>query len=59
EGVEIYTEPGTAPAEFGGAAASNCGVVAFWLRTPTGKFSWKKVLIGLGLAALFFVVVMR
>ncbi len=58
EGVEVYTEPATAPMEFA-AAARNCGVVAFWTRPPTGKFSWKKLVIGFGIALGFFFLFMR
>jgi len=33
--------------------------VAFWTRPAEGKFSWKKILIATGLAAVFFLLVMR
>ena len=49
EGVEVYTEPGTVPPDFM-TVRNNCGVVAFWTRPPEGKFSWKKVAIGAGIA---------
>ena len=58
EGVEVYTEPGTAPSEFI-AASTNCGVVAFWTRPAEGKFSWKKVLIATGIALALFLFLMR
>jgi hypothetical protein len=31
EGIEVYTNPATVPAEFG--AGSSCGVIALWTRT--------------------------
>lgn len=58
EGVEVYSEPGTAPVDFPGMR-SQCGVVAFWTRPATGKFSLKKLLIGLGVAAAIFLFVVR
>jgi hypothetical protein len=51
EGVEVYTSFSTAPAEF---IYGTCGVILFWTR-PGGReggdpWSWRKVLIGLGVA---------
>jgi hypothetical protein len=58
EGVEIYTNTGTAPAQY--QAASQCGVVLFWTRQgePGRPFSWKRLALGVaaaGLVVLFFV----
>jgi hypothetical protein len=58
EGVEIYTSGATAPAQY--QESSQCGVVLFWTRQgePGRPFSWKRLLIGVGGAALvlFFLV---
>ncbi len=58
EGVEVYTEPGTEPTEFI-TSSSTCGVVAFWTRPATGTFSWKKLLIAAGIAAVLLFVLLR
>lgn len=51
EGVEVYADPGTVPPQLG-VFSSQCGVVAFWLKTPEGgKLTWKK----LGIAAAVLV----
>ena len=58
EGIEVYTEPGTVPNEFM-SVRNNCGVVAFWTRPAEGKFSWKKMAIGAGIALLLVLILTR
>ena len=56
EGVEVYTSSAQVPNVFA-ASFNNCGVVAFWTRpAPTGKWSWRKMAVGLGLALLLVVI---
>lgn len=58
EGVEVYPSATTAPVEY--QRPNNCGVVLFWTRRGEGggRFSWKKLAVGLGLfgALLYFAV---
>jgi hypothetical protein len=52
EGVEVYPRNAGAPPEF--VTSNQCGVVAFWTRTPTeesGRLTWKRVGMA-GLAAV-------
>jgi hypothetical protein len=58
EGVEVYTDPGAAPADFAGVR-NNCGVVALWTRPAQGKFSWKKLAIAAGIVLGVFLFFMR
>lgn len=47
EGVEIYTTAAFAPSPF--HSYNGCGVIAFWTRSDgVGKWSWKKLLAGVG-----------
>lgn len=58
EGVEVYTSAAQVPNVFT-SSFNSCGVVAFWTRpSPTGKWSWRKMAIGLG-AFLLLVVISR
>ncbi len=58
EGVEVYPDPAGVPPALG-VFSNQCGVVAFWLKTPEGsKLTWKRV----GIAAavvVFFVFLFR
>lgn len=57
EGVEVYARGTHAPAEL--APINNCGVVAFWTRDPAsmGRFTWKKLVLGLGGVAVLTALV--
>lgn len=56
EGVEVYTSAATVPAVF--ATTNPCGVVAYWTRpAPPGRWSWKRLAVGVGLFAVLFLVV--
>jgi hypothetical protein len=58
EGVEVYTSAAQVPTIFA-SSFNPCGVVAFWTRPSlTGKWSWRKMAIGLG-AFLLLVVISR
>lgn len=58
EGVEVYNSAAQVPGVFA-ASFNRCGVVAFWTRpSPTGKWSWRKMAIGVG-AFLLLVVISR
>ena len=55
EGVEIYTSTVNAPARY--AAQGSCGVVLFWTgvgQAAPKKSSWKQILVGGGVAAALF-----
>jgi carboxypeptidase family protein len=57
EGVEIYRGASQVPPEYMGRAG--CGLVLVWTRMdPPGMrpFTWKRVLVGLGIAGLLFTV---
>ncbi len=56
EGVEVYTDPAGVPPELG-VFSNQCGVVAFWLKTPEGsKLTWKRLAVAAGILAIFFVL---
>lgn len=56
EGVEVYTSTAGLPHVFV-SSFNSCGVVAFWTRpSPTGKWSWRKMAVGLGVFLLLVVV---
>lgn len=56
EGVEVYTSAAQVPSVFA-ASFNNCGVVAFWTRpAPMGKWSWRRMAVGLGLLLLLVVI---
>lgn len=51
EAVEVYTSSAGAPVQF--TEPGTCGTVLFWTRQgePGAKFSWKRLLIGVGAIA--------
>lgn len=54
EGVEIYnSQAGMPPGLY---SRDNCGVIAFWTRSGTGTFAWKKA--GIATAALVLVALL-
>jgi hypothetical protein len=56
EGVEVYTSAAQVPNVFS-ASFNSCGVVAFWTRpSPTGKWSWRKMAIGVGVLLLGVII---
>jgi hypothetical protein len=56
EGVEVYTSAAQVPNVFV-SSFNSCGVVAFWTKpAATGKWSWRKMAIGLGVFLLLVVV---
>ena len=58
EGVEVYNSPAGAPAIF--QTAEGCGVVAFWTKPGEGgRFSWRKLVLGVGLVLGLFLVAAR
>ncbi|HEX8452540.1 MAG TPA: carboxypeptidase regulatory-like domain-containing protein [Longimicrobium sp.] len=59
EGVEVYTSSAQVPNVFV-SSFNSCGVVAFWTKpAPTGKWSWRKMAIGVGVFLLLAVVSSR
>jgi hypothetical protein len=55
EGVEVYTSSATVPGIF--ATTNQCGVVAFWTRpSPPGRWSWKRLFVGVGVFALLILL---
>jgi hypothetical protein len=55
EGVEVYNNSAEVPTVF--ASHNGCGVVAFWTRpAPAGKWSWRKLAAGLGVAVLLALI---
>ena len=56
EGVEVYNSAAQVPSVFS-SSFNQCGVVAFWTRpAATGKWSWRKMAIGLGVFLLLVVI---
>ena len=59
EGIEIYTDAATIPPALGGVG-NNCGVVAFWTRTPDrGNLTWKKVAFAGAIFVLGIILLVR
>jgi hypothetical protein len=55
EGVEVYPSTAGVPGVI--HARGSCGVVAFWTKRDTGgRWSWKKLLVGVGLGALLLLL---
>ncbi len=57
EGVEVYANPAGVPPQLG-IFSSQCGVVAFWLKTPEGgKLTWKRLAIAAAILLGLFLLI--
>lgn len=60
EGLEVYRGIGEMPAEF--YDETHCGVILLWTRRDTDggrPFTWRRLIAGAGLAAVFVLLAMR